>query len=375
MESHSRIKACISMDAIAANLEAMHKNMRETAKMIAVIKADGYGHGAVPIARMVESYSYIWGYAVATVEEGIKLRDAGLTKPVLLLGYTFEDQYEDVIRNHLTPTLFDLTSARKLSDLSSRLDTEIAVHLAVDTGMSRIGFPDDESGVLMAASIAALPNLRIEGLFTHFARADEVSLAPARSQFQRFLTFIHALSDQGISIPLCHCSNSAGILRMQEANLDLVRAGIAIYGIYPSKDVEREPVVLKQVMSLKSHITYLKEVEAGIGISYGATYVTDRRTTVATIPAGYADGYPRSLSNKGYVLLHGQKAPIRGRVCMDQFMVDVTHIPNVHVLDEVTLLGEDEGAFLSVQDLSDLSGRFSYELVCDIGKRVPRVYQ
>ena len=248
------------------------------------------------------------------------------------------------------------------------------MHLALDTGMSRIGFLDNEESLETILRIAKLPNLEIEGMFTHFARADETDKTPAYVQLKRYNQFADALEKKGIQIPIKHCSNSAGIIRMPESNMDMVRAGITIYGIYPSDEVEREIIKLQPAMEIKSHITYIKEVGPDIGISYGATYVTKEPTMVATIPVGYADGYPRSLSNKGYVLIHGKKAPILGRVCMDQMMVDVTQIPEAKELDEVTLMGRDHGVCLSAEELGRLSGRFSYEFVCDISKRVPRIY-
>ncbi len=374
MEKYSRIRAYISLDAVAHNFEAMHNNIKEGTRMIAVVKADGYGHGAVPIARMVQEYDYIWGFAVATVEEALTLRREGIYKPVVLLGYAFEEHYEAIVEHELRPALFQMDSARKLSEVAMKLGKQVWIHLALDTGMSRIGFPDNEHSLREILTIAKLPNLEIEGLFTHFARADEADPSPAYAQLKRYRKFVSALENQNIHIPIKHCSNSAGILRIREANLDVVRAGISIYGIYPSEEVERNRVILQPAMEIKSQITYIKKVEANIGVSYGATYVTKKPTMVATVPVGYADGYPRSLSNKGYVLVHGKKAPIIGRICMDQFMIDVTEIPEARELDEVTLMGEDHGAYLSAEKLGDISGRFSYEFVCDISKRVPRIY-
>lgn len=374
MEKYSRIRAYISLDAVAHNFDAMNTNINKETKIIAVIKADGYGHGAVPIAHLMEEYEYIWGFAMATVEEAMQLRQSGVQKPILLLGYTFEEAYPDIIKYNLRPAIFKLEAARKLSEVAGELDRKVAIHLKLDTGMSRIGFSCDKASLDAIEEIAKLPNLDIEGLFTHFARADETDKSPAYVQLECYQHVVKELEDRGITISVKHCSNSAGILRIPEANLDVVRAGISIYGIYPSDEVERDQVILEPVMSLKSRITYIKEVQAGTGISYGATFVTDRPTRVATIPVGYADGYPRGLSNVGYVLIRGKKAPILGRVCMDQFMVDVTEIPEAQELDEVTLIGKDGEAHLTVDELSRLSGRFPYEFVCDISKRVPRIY-
>ncbi|MGI6071213.1 MAG: alanine racemase [Blautia sp.] len=375
MEGNSRVKAIVSLDAVLHNFEAMRDNICDDTQIIAVVKADGYGHGAVPIAQMMEDKEYIWGFAVATAEEAFELREAGIHKPVLILGYTFPESYERFAEEEIRPAVFRLDMAEQLLAAAKKAGKKIKIHLAVDTGMTRIGFSDTLESVRTIQIIAGMDGLEIEGLFTHFARADEADKSPAYEQLRRYQAFAQALEKAGVTIPMKHCSNSAGILRMQEANLDAVRAGITIYGIYPSAEVEREPVQLLPAMELKSHISHIKTVPPGVAVSYGGTYVTDRMTEVATIPVGYADGYPRSLSNKGYVLIHGQKAPILGRVCMDQFMVDVTHIPDAAMGDEVTIFGEDHGAFLSVDELGDLSGRFSYEFVCGISKRVPRVYR
>ena len=240
--------------------------------------------------------------------------------------------------------------------------------------MTRIGFADAQENVEEIKKLSELPNLEIEGMFTHFARADEYDRSPAMVQLERYLDFSRRVEEAGVEIPLHHCSNSAGIIRMPEANLNIVRAGITIYGIYPSSEVERDIVKLEPVMELKSHVTYVKDVPAGAAISYGGTYVADRKIRVATIPVGYADGYSRQLSNKGWVLIHGQKAPILGRVCMDQFMVDVTEIGDVKKGDEVTLIGRDGDEFIGIEEIGDLCGRFSYEFACDISPRVPRVY-
>ena len=350
-------------------------NIAPSTEIIAVIKADGYGHGAVPIARMIEEKDYLWGFAVATAQEAYELREHRIHKPILILGYTFEEEYETFVKQKIRPVVFQYEMAKAMSDAAVKLGGTITVHLAVDTGMTRIGFPDRRESLEVIQKIQALPGLEIEGVFTHFARADEADKSAALGQLKRYLGFVEMLRKEGVYIPLEHCSNSAGILEIPQANLDAVRAGIAMYGIYPSGEVSRLSVPLKPAMSLKSHIVYMKDVEPGVAVSYGGTYVTKRRTRIATIPVGYGDGYPRSLSNLGYVLIHGKRAPILGRVCMDQFMVDVTDIPEARVLDEVVLMGSSQDAFLGVEKLGELSGRFPYEFVCCIGKRVPRIYK
>lgn len=374
MKLPSRIQADIDLDAFAFNLESIKNNLKEDTKIITVLKADGYGHGALPLAREAVKDPRVWGVAVATVEEAEELRKGGIRKPLLILGYTYEENYEQIAREEFRPAVFKLSMARKLSQAAVKNNTVVNVHIKIDTGMSRIGYRDLETAVPEIMEISRLPGIRIEGLFTHFARADEKKTDPAYVQFRKFQEFQKALEAQGLEIPICHCSNSAGIIRMPEANLNAVRAGVILYGLYPSEDVDKEPVPLKPVMELKSHIAYIKTVEAGVQISYGGTFTTQRETRVATIPVGYADGYARGLSNKGSVLIRGKRAPILGRVCMDQFMVDVTDIPQAQELDEVVLLGRSGDEQITMEELGELSGRFNYEFACCISKRVPRIY-
>lgn len=374
MRKYDRIKAVVSLDAVAHNFGEMKKNIAKGTKIIAVIKADGYGHGAEAIARLVHGYSYIWGFAVATAEEALQLRAFGVTKPILILGIVFEEYFPDMVEQEIRLTVSEYSMAEQLSEEAVRQEKTVHIHIGLDTGMSRIGFADTEESVQEIKKITELPNVEVEGLFTHFARADETDISSAEKQLERYVAFERLLYKNGIRIPMKHCSNSAGIIRMPKANMDAVRAGITIYGIYPSTEVERDIVKLLPVMELKSHVSYVKELKAGTSVSYGGTFTAQKNMKVATIPAGYADGYPRSLSNKGWVLIHGKKAPVIGRICMDQFMVDVTEIPEVQTGDEVTLAGKDGDEVLSLETLGDLSGRFSYEFACDIGKRVPRIY-
>ena len=374
MKKFERVKAVVSLDAIAHNFAEMKKNIAKGTKIVAVIKADGYGHGAEAIARLIEDYDYIWGFAGATPEEALQLRTFGVKKPILILGIVFEEYFTEMIAKEIRLTVCTYEMAQKLSEEAQRQGRDVHIHIGLDTGMSRIGFADRQESVEEIKKISQLPNLKIEGMFTHFARADETDRSPAIDQLNRYLNFAKLLEDAGIQIPMKHCSNSAGIIRVPEANLNAVRAGITIYGIYPSNEVERDIVKLIPAMELKSHISYIKTVEPGAAFSYGGTFTAKKEMKVATIPVGYADGYPRSLSNKGWVLIHGKKAPILGRVCMDQFMVDITKIPDAKAGDEVTLIGKDGKEFISIEKFGDLSGRFSYEFACDISKRVPRVY-
>ena len=293
MKRFDRLKAVVSLDAIAHNFAEMKKNIAEGTKMIAVIKADGYGHGAEAIARLTDNYSYIWGYAVATAEEALQLRNAGVEKPILILGLVFEEYFREMVAGDIRLTVCEYETAKKLSREAVRQDKTVHIHIGLDTGMSRIGFADTPESVEEIKKIAALDHLEIEGMFTHFARADETDKTPAADQLNRYLAFAELLEKSGVHIPLKHCSNSAGIIRMKEANLDAVRAGITIYGIYPSSEVERDIVKLEPAMELKSHISYVKDLEPGASISYGGTYTADKKIRVATIPAGY-DPWPES---------------------------------------------------------------------------------
>ena len=369
---YERIWAEVDLDAIHGNVERMMANLSPEVKLIAVVKMDGYGHGAVPIARMAEELDYIWGFAVATIEEAGMLRREGVQKPILVLGFVFPDGYEDAVRYDIRLAVFKLSMARQLSEEAVRQGKTAYLHIKVDTGMGRIGFTDDGDSADAVKEISLLPQVQIEGLFTHFARADEKDKEAARQQLSRYLDFSRMLEERGIEIPMRHCSNTAGIFDLKEANLDAVRAGISIYGLYPSDEVNKFAVAITPVMSLKSHVAFIKDVEPGTAISYGGTFVAEHRMRIATIPVGYGDGYPRSLSNKGYVLIRGRRAPITGRVCMDQFMVDVTDIPDAREGDMVTLIGSEGGQEITMELLGELSGRFNYELACDIGKRVPR---
>ena len=370
---NGRITAYIDMDAIAQNFCSMKKNLCGSARLMAVVKTDGYGHGAVPIAKLAESYDYIWGFAVATVQEAKSLREAGITKPVLILGYAFEEDYAWMAAHGVRPSVFSCEMAQQFARAAGACGVCAPVHIAVDTGMSRIGVSDDAKGADLAKRIAGFKELTVEGVFTHFAKADEADKDFTQEQIRRFTDFCDTLEAAGVHGFMRHCSNSAGILEIPEAHMDMARAGITIYGIYPSEEVDRSRMKLVPAMSLKSHIIHLKTIQPGTHVSYGGTFTAKRQTVVATVPVGYGDGYPRSLSGRGSVLINGRRAPILGRICMDQFMVDVTDIPS-QLFDEVTLLGRDGKEEITLEELDRDSGRFPYEFVCNIGKRVPRVY-
>ncbi|MGN0462427.1 MAG: alanine racemase [Ruminococcus sp.] len=372
MQEYMRVRADIDLDAIHHNLSLAKSVINKDTQLMAVIKADGYGHGANQIAKYCDDV--MDRYAVAIPEEGIDLRKAGFTKPINLLGYTHPTQYEDVINYDLIPAIFTLDMAKTLSQKALSMNKTVKIHIKLDTGMSRIGFADNEKSVDVIKEISLLPNLELDGMFTHFARADEKDKSVARSQFERFTNFVNKLKLRGVEIPNCHVSNSAAIMELSHMNLQIVRSGIITYGLYPSEEMDKESFKIIPAMELKSQVSFVKTLKAGTPVGYGGTYVTDKETVIATIPVGYADGYPRSLSNKGRVIIKGQSAPIVGRVCMDQFMVDVTCIEGVKQGDTVTLMGKDGEEFISCEELSALAGSFNYEFVCDISKRVPRVY-
>jgi len=373
-----RVYAKIDLDALCRNMWNTRRLVRPQTKIMAVIKADGYGHGAVPIAKTFDAMDsdreIVAAYGVAMVEEGIELRRAGVKKPILVLGYTSPELFAEAMKYEITLTVFDFSLAEKLSREAVAAGRTAAVHIKVDTGMGRIGYAGSKEDAKEILRIAKLPGIKLEGLFSHMACADEQDKTSAYRQLSRFLAFEKLLAENGVLIPVKHIANSAGIIDMPQAQLDMVRSGISTYGLYPSEEVDKSKLSLTPVMELFSHISFLKKVEAGYPVGYGSTFVTDRPTVIATVPTGYADGYPRALSNKGRVLICGKSAPIIGRICMDQFMVDVTHIPQAKQGDTVTLVGRDGKEFISMEEAAELAGSFHYEFACGISKRVPRIY-
>lgn len=366
----------MDLDAIVFNMRSMKQNIAPGTKMIGVIKTDGYGHGSVPIAESLEPLDFLFGFAVATPEEAHRLRQAGIKKPILILGYTFPYCYEQLAEEELRPAVFRKDTIPLLQKAAERVGKPVRVHVKVDTGMNRIGIAPDEEGLRFMEALVERDGIIIEGMFTHFARADESDKTHALEQLESFQAFTRMTEQRlGMEIPIKHCSNSAGILELPQANMDAVRAGITLYGLYPSDEVGRETVPLKPAMSLYSHLVCVKTLPKGQSVSYGGTFTADEDMRIATIPVGYGDGYPRSLSGKGYVLIHGKKAPVLGRVCMDQFMVDVSHIPEAVEGDRAVLLGSEGEERIRAELLGEISGRFHYELVCDIGKRIPRIYR
>ncbi|MDO4292117.1 MAG: alanine racemase [Eubacteriales bacterium] len=373
MKEYRRVQARIDLDAFLENVREV-KRCAGASRVIAVVKADGYGHGAAALAAEMERLDAVYGYAVATEEEALELIGGGVKKPVMVLGYTFSDAYPDMARLGIQATVFTERMLKEMGEAARTAGNDMTVHIAVDTGMSRIGIRPDDSGLAFVRRAMDTRGIRIEGLFTHFATADEEDKTRTWEQYRKFCEFEERIRcELGLKIPLVHCANSAGILELSDTHLDAVRAGIVLYGMWPSGK-ELSGVSLKPVLTLESRVAYVKELEAGREISYGGIFTTQRPSRIATIPVGYADGYPRSLSNKASVLIGGRRAPVVGRVCMDQFMVDVTDLPGVKEGDRVVLIGRDQAERITMEELGALSGRFNYELACCLGKRIPRVY-
>ena len=372
MKEYYRVYADIDLDAIYENVKNAKALLKKDTKMMAIVKADGYGHGAVEVARQIDEL--VDAYGVAILEEGIELRKAGFTKPILILGYTPKPLYPAMIRYDIATAVFTMEMAKEISDTAVAMHKNANIHIKLDTGMSRIGFAITKESKEIIEQIAKLPGIEIKGCFSHFARMDEKDKTKANEQFAKFTKMVNALEKDGVDLGIRHISNSAGIMEAPEVQMDMVRNGICLYGLYPSEEVQKERLPLKPAMELKAYVSYVKTLEPGVEIGYGGTYTTTKKTRVATIPVGYADGYSRCLSGKGSVLIHGKKAPILGRVCMDQFMVDVTDIDNVCVGDRVTLFGKDGDSCITIEEISAMAHSFNYEFVCEIGKRIPRVY-
>ena len=374
MNRYLRCYAEISLEAIGHNIREVKKRLPEGVKLLGVVKANAYGHGAVPVASYLENQ--VDYFATATSEEAVELRENGISAPILILGYVSPSQYGDLVEYDITQTIDSYAQALALEKEAARQNRKAKAHLAVDTGMTRIGFQVTEHDADEAAKIADLPHIELEGMFTHFSCADQEDKTYCSMQMEKYDKMTALLAERGVTIPLRHICNSAGIMEFDDHRFEMVRSGIITYGIYPSEEVKKERLDLIPALSWKSHVIHVKEVGPGIGVSYGATYVTEKpMTRIATVSAGYADGYPRALSNQGCVLIHGKKAPIIGRICMDQMMVDVTDIPDVQVEDVVTLVGTDGDETITIEEIANPAARFDYEMLCDISSRVTRVYK
>lgn len=365
-----RTEAAIDLDAAEHNFNVTRAKLPENVKLLCVIKADAYGHGAVPLAKLFEGRADFYG--VACIEEATELKKAGIKTPVLILGAVPKEFYSDIVKYDIRVPIFNLEDAKALSAEAVKQSKTAPFHFCVDTGMSRIGFQVNKESADACLEITKLPNIEAEGLFSHFATADEKDLSKAIAQRDKFKEFIKLLEERGINIPIKHINNSAGIMNFDEY-FDMCRMGIILYGLYPSHEVDENLLKIKPVMEWRAHITHIKELEPGREISYGGTYKTGETRRIATIPVGYADGYPRCLSNKGKVLINGEFAPITGRVCMDQFMVDITGI-DAKVGDTVVLVGKSGSKELSMEEVSENAYSFNYELPCRVARRVPRTY-
>lgn len=374
MNRYLRCYVEISLEAIGHNIREVKKRLPEGVKLLGVVKANAYGHGAVPVASYLENQ--VDYFATATIEEAVELRENGISAPILILGYVSPSQYGDLVEYDITQTIDSYAQALALEKEAARQNRKAKAHLAVDTGMTRIGFQVTEHDADEAAKIADLPHIELEGMFTHFSCADQEDKTYCSMQMEKYDKMTALLAERGVTIPLRHICNSAGIMEFDDHRFEMVRSGIITYGIYPSEEVKKERLDLIPALSWKSHVIHVKEVGPGIGVSYGATYVTEKpMTRIATVSAGYADGYPRALSNQGCVLIHGKKAPIIGRICMDQMMVDVTDIQDVQVEDVVTLVGTDGDETITIEEIANPAARFDYEMLCDISSRVTRVYK
>lgn len=371
MERYMRTWCDIDLDAIRDNLLAARERAGG-AMVMAVIKADGYGHGAKEIARYVEEV--VDYFAVATIEEGIELREDGIKKPIMILGYHSPSAYDLNLKYDIEQTIYSIEAAEAMSAEAVKAGKTARIHLALDTGMTRIGLSPDEKGLAQAEKINRLPGIEIHGLFTHFSCADMEDKTYTWDQIHRFEHFCSLLEAADIHVPVRHVCNSAAIMEFSHHRYEMVRSGITTYGLYPSDEVVFENMQIRPALTWKAHVVNIMEPEQGRGVSYGATYIVDRPCRLATISIGYADGYSRHLSNKGAVLIRGKRAPIVGRVCMDQMMVDVTDIPDVEMEDQAVLIGTDGSESITADDIAAWTGTINYEVVCAVSQRVPRIY-
>ncbi len=375
LERFKRGYAAVNLDAVKSNMDSMHDNLAPGTKMLGVIKTNAYGHGSVEVGKVLEGLDYVFGYAVATPEEAMELRRSGLKKAILILGYTFPYCYEDLAREEIRPAVFREDSLDALCMAAQKSGKRLKVHIKTDTGMGRIGITPDNAGLGFVREVLSRKELELEGIFTHFAKADEYDKTSVNAQLERFTTFTDRIEKElGYRVPIRHCANSAAILELPQANMDMVRAGITLYGLMPSDQVSTESVDLTAVLSIHSHISYVKTVHAGQSVSYGGLFTAEKDTLVATVPLGYGDGYPRMLTGKGEVLIRGERCPIVGRICMDQFMVDVSRFPDISEGEEVVLLGRQGSGCITAEEIGERSGRFNYELVSLLTDRLPRVY-
>jgi alanine racemase len=370
----NRAWAEINLDHIAHNVREIRRITDKKAEIMGVVKADAYGHGVMEVARTLLQHG-VSRLAVSMLDEAVQLRKNGITVPILVLSYTDPRRAEEIILHDVTQAVFSHDLAGALSDAAVRLKRNVKIHIKIDTGMTRVGFMPGYSAIKNVLEINKLPRIIIEGLFTHFASADEREKEYTYMQFERFMSICSELNRIGVYIPIKHCANSAAIVEFPEMHLDMVRPGIILYGMYPSEEVDKSRIDLRPAMTLKANVILVKDVEPNTCISYGRIFTTARASRIATIPIGYADGYTRMLSNKGKVLVNGEIAPVVGRVCMDQCMIDVTDLGSeVKVGDEAVLFGSQGDSRIAIEEVAAAIGMINYEMVCIIGKRIPRAY-
>jgi len=363
----------VDLRAIAHNVRELRRVTKPEARMMTAVKANAYGHGLVEVAKAVLQNGAD-ELGVARIEEAIQLREAGIDAPILIFGETPSSINERLIEFDLRPTVFHAEAAESLSKTASSDGAKIKVHLKVDTGMGRLGILPEKEMINDVTRMAKLPGIEIEGIYTHFATADFMDKTYARNQFDIFSKFLDQLDQSGVDIPIKHAANSAAVIDLPETHLDMVRPGISVYGLYPSEDVDKTRVSLQPAMELKARIIHLKKVPAGFKVSYGSTYETKTDTAIATIPVGYGDGYSRLLSSRGHMLVRGERAPIAGRVCMDLTMIDVGHISDIALGDEVVMFGRQGDAFISIDEIASTLSTINYEVVTTIASRVPRIF-
>lgn len=372
-KKYERTYVEIDLGAIRHNILEERARVGKDTKIMAIVKADAYGHGDVKVAEALNDL--VDAYGVAIPEEALHLRENGIGKLILILGHSGQEWFEDIIKNHISQTVYTFEMAKQLSETAVQLGETAKIHIKLDTGMSRIGFMPVKDNIDVIRAVSELPGIEIEGIFTHFARADESTPEAAREPLEKYMIFIRELENRGIQIPIKHTANSASIIQFPESWLDMVRSGITTYGLYPSEEVPKDVLTFQPALQWKSVVSFVKRIHPGTSVGYGGTFTAERETVVATIPVGYADGVKRDLSGKGRVLVHGEYAPILGRICMDQFMVDVTDIDGVSEGDVVTLIGRDGENSISVEEVAGMSHSFNYEYVCGISSRVPRKYK
>lgn len=373
MTDEERVLAIVDLDAIASNIKNIRAKVDKNSGIIGIIKADAYGHGSVETAKVLLDNGADW-LAVAVVDEGLNLRKNGITAPILLLGYTPELRLNDVINNGFIQTVYSYDTAKKLSDAASALGKKAVIHIKIDTGMGRIGYRVNEESADEIVKISKLPNIDVNGMFTHFSTADEADKSYTLEQYNKFVKMNDMLEKRGLHIPVKHAANSAAIMDFDNMMFNMVRPGIILYGAYPSDEVKKENLSLSPAMSIKTHVSYVKDVNEGDSISYGRKYTAPSKRRIATIPVGYADGFIRAYSNGGKVLVRGEYAPIVGRICMDQFMVDVTDTDGVEVNDEVVLMGKQGDKEITADFIASVLDTINYEVFCTLSKRVPRQY-